>query len=270
VRALTLGALLALALAAPAEAQDAQAAFDEGVEALRGDHFEEAAAAFQRSYELDGKAETACNLALTYDRWEGHSEDAIDAYLQCAQDDEDGRFRDHALARASALRSERQPAEPQELPPPDDGAEGDPEHEGRDDGEGDETVDDNQVPIVEHGEGPPPRSRALLGIGAGTAAVGLAFIIGGAIAAGNGRAGLDELEMEFPDRVITNDAGVTKLNEVEDQRTRALAFYVSGGIVAAAGIALAAIDLARGMDDTSVSVAPTLGGAMATLRLHFD
>ncbi|MBO6937426.1 MAG: hypothetical protein JJ863_20805 [Deltaproteobacteria bacterium] len=256
--------VLLLAVAVPAAAQDGQAAFDEGVQALRAERYEAAAAAFQRSYELDPKAETACNLALTYDRWEGHSEDAIDAYLQCAQDDDSGRFRDHALSRASALRSQRQPDEPEELPPPDGGGDGD-----TDGGEGDGGTT-NQVPIVEHGEAPPPRSRTLLYVGIGAAAVGLAFIVGGAVAAGNGRAGLDELEEEFPDRVITNEAGVAKLEEVEGQRTRALAFYVTGGIVAAAGLALAAIDLAKGSDDTSVSVAPTRGGAMATLRLDFD
>ncbi len=257
--------VLLMAVAAPAEAQDAQDAFDEGVQALRAERYEAAAAAFQRSYELAPKAETACNLALTYDRWEGHSEDAIDAYLQCAQDDESGRFRDHALARASALRSQRQPDEPDELPPPDDGGEGE-----SDGGAGDGGDSTHQVPIVEHGEAPPPRSRLLLYLGIAATAVGAAFIVGGAIAAGNGREGVDELVAEFPDRRITNEAGLAKLNAVEDQRTRALAFYLTGGIVAAAGLALAAIDLAQGSDDTSVSVAPTFGGAMATLRLDFD
>lgn len=264
-------ALALLALASPAAAQDAQAAFDQGVEALRAERYADAAAAFTRSYELEAKAETACNLALTYDRWEGHSEDAIDAYLQCAQDDETGRFRDHALARASALRSERHPAEAQELPPA--GAEGGrAEGGGAEGGEPAEATDPdaNRVPVVAHPEGPPPRSRTLLVVGSVTAVVGLGLIAAGAVMAGKGRDRVEQLEADYPDRVITDPEGVAILNDAEALRTRALAFYVAGGVAAAAGVALAAIDLARGSDDTSFSLAPTRGGAMATLRLQLD
>jgi tetratricopeptide (TPR) repeat protein len=263
----TLLALALLAFAASASAQDdAQAAFDEGVQALRMEQYEQAAAAFQRSYDLEAKAETACNLALTYDRWEGHSEDAIDAYLQCAQDDESGRFRDHALARASALRSERHPAEAEELPPATD--EGDAEDEGDEGDEGD--GDAEPVPVVEHGDAPAPRSRTLLFVGGATAVVGLALVAGGAIIAGKGRDRIDQLRIDYPDGVITDPEGAAILDDAETLRSRALGFYVAGGIVAAAGIALAAIDLARGSSDDGVALAPTRGGAMATLRLSFD
>jgi len=257
-------ALMALATSAGAQ-DDAQAAFDEGVRALRMEQYEEAAAAFQRSYDIEAKAETACNLALTYDRWEGHSEEAIDAYLQCAQDDESGRFRDHAIARAAALRSERNPAAAEELPPAEGGetAEEGTEAEPIAEGPGEDTAVDPATVA----DAPAPRSRTLLLIGGATAVVGLALIAGGAVAAGKGRDRIDQLRIDYPDGVITDAEGAAILNDAESFRSRAIGFYVTGGIVAAAGIALAAIDLAVGASGDGVALAPTRGGAMATLRL---
>ena len=81
--------------------------FKRGVEALRAKEFAAAAAAFQDSYARSAKAATMCNLALTYDRWGAHAAEAIEAYRKCAEDDESGRFRDHALERARQLRAER-------------------------------------------------------------------------------------------------------------------------------------------------------------------
>lgn len=99
---------------AVARADEAPALFKRGVEALRAKDFAAAAMAFQQSYAQSPKAATMCNLALTYDRWAGHVAEAIESYRKCAEDDESGRFRDHALERARQLR-EQQAASP---PPP--------------------------------------------------------------------------------------------------------------------------------------------------------
>ncbi|MFT5359102.1 MAG: Tfp pilus assembly protein PilF, partial [Polyangiales bacterium] len=78
--------------------------FQRAVEALRQSQYEVASRSFEESLRLQPQAKTACNLALAYDRWGGHEVEARDAYVRCAELDQDGRFRDHALARAAALR----------------------------------------------------------------------------------------------------------------------------------------------------------------------
>ena len=95
-----------LACSAVARADEAPVLFKRGVGALRAKDYASAATAFQQSYALSPKAATMCNLALTYDRWDGHVAEAIEAYRKCAEDDESGRFRDHALERARQLREQ--------------------------------------------------------------------------------------------------------------------------------------------------------------------
>ena len=251
-RAIALAALSMVVAAAPLAAQgaepDAQASFETGVRELRAERFDEAVQAFQRAYDLDPRAETACNLALTFDRWEGHKEDAIDAYLRCAQDDESGRYRDHALARASTLRSQRRPAAAEELPtevpePPPPEVEAPeppaPEVEAP-------VAPGSAVEPPSPAPPPPPRSRTLLIVGGITAVVGLGGVAGGAVSAAKGNARVDELRVAYPDGIITDPADVGTLDRAEALRSQAIVLYVAGGVVAAAGVAMMAIDLARG------------------------
>ncbi len=123
--------------------------------------------------------------------------------------------------------------------------------------------------MVEHRDpdAPPPPSHTLLFVGGAVAVVGLALVVGGAVAAGKGRDRIDQLRIDYPDGVITDAGGAAILEDAESLRSRALGLYVAGGVVAAAGIALAAIDLARGSSEDGVALVPTRGGAMATLRL---
>ncbi len=99
-------AVLLVALASVAHADDAPALFKRGVDALRAQDYAAAAAAFRQSYALSPKEATMCYLALTYDRWPGHVAEAIESYRKCAEDDTSGRFRDHALVRARQLREQ--------------------------------------------------------------------------------------------------------------------------------------------------------------------
>ncbi|MAQ14647.1 MAG: hypothetical protein CMN30_07605 [Sandaracinus sp.] len=264
-------AALILFVALPAAAQeeardaDAQASFDAGVSALRAERYEEATEAFQRSYEAAPRAETACNLALTFDRWAGHKEEAIDAYLRCAQDDESGRYRDFALDRASTLRSQRRPAAAEELPEDADPAPPEPAPD-----PAPVVAEPDPAPVPVAPEGPPPRSHTLLVVGGITAVVGLALVIGGAVTAGNGRDRVAYLDERYPNGIITDPSDEAVLERADELRTRALVLYVSGGIVAAAGLTLALIDLLSGGDDdrgAQVGLAPLPGGGLASLRL---
>lgn len=107
-------------MAEPLEAE-ASALFKRGVAALQKNSFALAVDMFKRSYELNPKAATICNLAITYDRWPGHEADALTAYRTCAEDDRSGRFRDHALERSRTLRTQLPPQpdpEPEPVPVP--------------------------------------------------------------------------------------------------------------------------------------------------------
>ena len=108
IRALPLALALAAALLAtptPTHAQeDARSLFRAGVESLREGEFTDAERAFLASYEIEPRAATLCNLALTYDRWGGHEEQAARAYERCAAEDDTGRYRAHATQRASDIR----------------------------------------------------------------------------------------------------------------------------------------------------------------------
>lgn len=105
------------AAAEPLEAE-ASALFKRGVAALQKNSFALAVDMFKRSYELNPKAATICNLAITYDRWPGHEADALTAYRTCAEDDRSGRFRDHALERSRTLRTQIPQPDPEPEPVP--------------------------------------------------------------------------------------------------------------------------------------------------------
>ena len=116
--AITLVLLACAAGRADEPAPAAMALFKRGVEALRAKDYEAASSAFQQSYALSPKAAAMCNLALTYDRWEGHLADAVESYRKCAEDDDSGRFRDHALERARELRARLAAMPPPATTPP--------------------------------------------------------------------------------------------------------------------------------------------------------
>lgn len=106
MRAAALALVMLAGTVARGDEPSAAALFKRGVQALRAQDFAAASAAFQQSYTLSPKAATMCNLALTYDRWGAHLAEAVEAYRKCAEDDDAGRFRDHALVRARELRGE--------------------------------------------------------------------------------------------------------------------------------------------------------------------
>lgn len=107
--------------AAETPENEASTLFKRGVAALQKNSFALAVDMFKRSYDLNPKAATICNLAITYDRWPGHEADALTAYRTCAEDDRSGRFRDHALERSRTLRTQLPPQtdpEPEPVPVP--------------------------------------------------------------------------------------------------------------------------------------------------------
>jgi len=110
---------------ASAEESGADALFRRGVEALRARRYDDAAALFRLSYDMEPRASTMCNLALTHER-AGRLQQAAQSYRQCASIDREGRYRDHALRQADELdqrmRASARPTytrpQPQPQPPP--------------------------------------------------------------------------------------------------------------------------------------------------------
>ena len=259
------------AAAQPAEPQRtpaAEEAFRSAVDALREERFDDAASAFDTSYQLEPRAETACNLALTYDRWPGHEEAAIDAYLRCARDDRSGRFRDHALARASALRAQGAAAPAEDLPSPqiEEPAVDPPSGAAVDPPSGDRSSL-REAALV----GPrvlsatPPRRRVGWAVGAGVFLVAGATFLGIGIAhAGRGRRRVEDILERYPNRVIPDgdEEGWRDVQRVSDDARRARAFYIASGVSAAVAVAFTAIHFTVGT--RRLALAPTFGGAYAS------
>lgn len=255
----TLVVMLWLSNVAAAQEPESPAAPNRGVELAQQGRWEEAAAAFQASLDADPRPEPACNLGLTYERWGGHVQEAIDAYQRCAELDRDGRFRDHALERSAALRPmlATEPDSPfVSAPPPTDVAPVAP-----------------IVPVVTDG----PRNErtwALFWGGVASAVVGGALFAGGAVAAGNARDDEDILYMRYPEGLIDpGDAESTLLlAEAKKSRRVALGLYLGAGTLVGLGVTLMLVDLLRsGEDDDSATLAvqPTRGGAMVSGTLSF-
>lgn len=231
-----------LVLAAPAAAQDAASTqrFDEGVEHLRAERYEEAAAAFRESYRLEPRVATMCNLALTYDRWgSDYRAQAVRAYRACALEDGQGRFGPFALRRAGeierdlALEESRAAAEPREV-----------------------LVD---PPEPEPRVGPEPRETprpAESGpdeglIIAGSTLVGVAALalVPAIVLALDAQGTVDALHAELgPSPMIVRGSDAhARLRAAETNATAATALYVGAGVAAAAGITLVLIGVvARG------------------------
>lgn len=266
--------LLALVLTAPASAQpnaDATRLFREGVAALRANDYAHAADAFQRSYALDPRVATACNLALTFDRWEGHRREAIEHYDRCAAADTSGRFRPHALERATALReaeaaAARPPGDP---PPPPDPAPPDPFVGGPQPGGPPADGQPWGVPID---EGPAPeRSHGFLYGGIVVSALAAVSFGIGLYLIEDARADEAYLAREYDDGAIAIPRSSPDLDLLESARARAdtgVILYIFAGVLAALGGTLIVIDATAPAVEPSpyahLAITPLEAGALFT------
>lgn len=234
--------------------------FRRAVEALRLSQYEVASISFEESLRIRPQAKTACNLALTYDRWGGHEVPARDAYVRCAELDQAGRFRDHALARAGALREVIANRPPEDLP--------DPVLDVPD------PVDDYQPRPVQPQPVLPP-TRGLLWAGVAFTVAGVAALGSGIAPSISASADSDTILDKYPNRRIApDDDTYLRLNDDFNRKGRlALGLYVAGGAVVLVGAAFIIADVVRHRRRTPptarVGVAPTEGGAMAVGRFEF-
>jgi len=289
MRTSILAALLLVTIPAFAQEDRADAAFREGVEALRQGAHADAERLFRESYGLRPRAATACNLALTYEQWGEHQREALEAYETCARDDQSGRFQSHALSRADALREAVTAGEQVEPPPTphspfvtgDDSVDvGDPPpgrtievHVTT----GDPDPQQSQVPVTEHGDRPAPspgRRHPLLWTGLVALVVSGGLVAGGAAVASSGRddvAALDEMypdETEEPIVLDPNTDAAQLYDDADRKRTIALALYVGAGAVGVLGAVLMLLDVAQGsLESPTYGATPVEGGAMLTARL---
>lgn len=247
---------LVLGAAAPAlgqAASDAEAASADGVRLAGEERWAEAVSAFRTSLSLAPRPEAACNLGLALERWGEHASEAADAYSRCAALDEDGTYRDHALERADAMRSQAE-ADAAQAP---------------------ENIDEpppitTTIPIVEARRS---RSRTFLWVGLATAVVGAALTAGGAVAAGNASDADEALRARYPDGEIpaTDAESVRQLDDAEQSKAIGLGLYVGGGILLAVGATLIVLDLTGATDSRTVRVAasPTMGGGHLSAHVTF-
>ncbi len=265
--ALALG--LALAMAAPAHAQDTMRArqlFELGVAAMDRGSPAEAAGYFNQSYQIYPRASTACNMATAQERL-GRPCDAIAWYRQCAALDDTGSAREHANRQVATL-SRQCPAPPVHDPfvrtptaQPAPGA----------------------VSVVEVGTGRPTGypsrqpDHTLLGVGIGALVLGGGALVGGVLSA---------LEAQSQAAYLPPEGGPLPYgSEDADTYYRAATFsdlalglYIGGGLIAGLGVVLVIVDLlqpgvfggsAAAPNDLSLALAPTPGGAYAQLGLDF-
>ena len=252
-----------------AQSSEADSARRRGVELAQQQRWEEAAAAFHASLDAEPRPESACNLGLTYERWGGHVQAAIDAYQRCAELDRDGRFRDHALERSAALRP--QLAQEQQSPfvadPPAPIEASDPVVQAQ------PTPVAPMVPVV---TGPRhQRTWALFWGGVASTVVGGALLAGGAVAAGNAREDEDILYTLYPNRLIdsTDTESLQRYADANRGRKVALGLYLGGGALVGLGVTLMLVDLIRGDgeddDAPALAVQPIRGGATVSGTFSF-
>lgn len=226
---MVLGGALCVLIMGPvevhAEESGADALFNQGVRSLRSNQYDDAAALFRLSYEMEPRAATMCNLALTYERQRRYTQ-ARDSYRRCASDDREGRYRGHALERAGELDRQiaarsrpTQPAPQQQV-----------------------TYNPNQPPTQQP---QPRRNRHILAwVGLGSSLLGLGSLgtaIGLHVWANNVH---EELWDEYEDQI---PAGSPAADRVERGRTgvnAAIALYAVGAVLTATGLLLAVLDAA--------------------------
>ncbi len=269
----------------PAEAQtenaDAEALFRQGVEAFRGEDYAQAATHFEESFALIAQAKTACNLALTYDRWTGHPRQAREAYIRCAELDTSNRFRDHAIDRAAALRDElgddpqpeSDPTEPEENPnaheQTPDPREADPVREVV-------HIPPPQPIVVSPIQASPPATgRILRWVGGGTIVAGVAVIAVGIPSSLGAKDDSDTLADRYPDRRIPSDdlEAQRLLQDIDDQERRARRLYIAGGALVGLGAILLVVGSVIPEPDeaglSAIGISPTTGGATAHATVQF-
>jgi hypothetical protein len=274
---LVAAAALASALPAPARAEVAGATelFRQGVAALREGSYPEAVSLFRLSYDMEVRAATQCNLALAYERWTGHDQEALEAYRRCAEDDREGRFRERALERSQEIRRRlgtsgegggvaappprTGPTGPGLAPGPGGAAGASPPS-----GEAGGTGGRRQGLVIGHPLLWTGVAVGLLALGSFGSAIGL-HVWAGDIHR--------QLSDRYPDRVIARgSADADRLAQGQAVVGGALALYIVGGILAAASTVLISIDLTQApteVEATLIGVAPTRGGLALTLALPF-
>lgn len=235
-----------LLVAAPTLAQeqtDASAArFDEGVELLRQERYEEAAAAFRESYRLAPRVTTMCNLALTYDRWGGHRDRAVRAYRTCARDDDTGRYQAYAQRRVGELERELALEEEEEEEEPEVAV----------------------TPLPPESSEPPPREddHTLLWVGVGTAALAAGSFAAGLILALDAQATFDDLRAQLgtPPQVVRGSEEHRRLEAAREAADAALALYIVAGVAAAGAATLVVVDLVTAESPDAPSASLRLRG----------
>lgn len=247
--------------------------FEEGVAHLREERFRDAARAFRRAYRAEPRVEAMCNLALTYDRWGGHVEQALRAYRTCARDDSTGRFRGYAQRRIEEI--ERETALADEAPDPVDDPVSEPV--------------DTSVPVVAPSLAEPVtapqaaldqasasavEARAepvLLYIGIGAAGLGLVSLgtaIGLALESGRLTDQLFE-ELGPSPTVVRGSAEHQRLEQAQTLAAAATGLYVGAAILVALGTTLGAIDLVATRDEGEPALSVTVTGSGMTMAGSF-
>lgn len=286
-------AALSRPVPAAAEAAGATDLFRRGVEALQAGEYPEAASLFRLSYDMERRAATQCNLALTYERWGGHDLEALEAYRRCAEDDTDGRYRPRALERAQEIRRRLDASggagaggsvaaggggRPPEGPAGEggEGAAGEGAGGGGSAGEAGGGGSGGQGRGQGRGRRPVVISHPLLWAGVAVAVLA-AGSFGTAIGLHVWAQGIyDDLSERHPPGNRYVEPGSEDADAVDLGGTlvgAALGLYITGGVLAAAATVLIAIDLTQadsGVEASFVSAMPLPGGLMvgATIPLY--
>ncbi len=221
------GAQPSVAVASPAESKDATAWFEEGAEAYARENYEEAAAAFAKSYALEPSTDVLFAWAQT-ERLGGNCEEATRLYDRFLDSDPPEQQRE----AATQLKGE--------CVPRDDASQS---AEDEDPTEASAESPRELAPVAfevdEHdgGEPAPKTGLILMGTGAGVSAVGLGLMIGGGVL----------------DRRAANAGSYDELERLRDPNTGrakgAVPLYAAGGVLAAAGVGVLVAGVLRHKKD---------------------
>lgn len=258
----------------------ARQAFSRGVAALRANDFPAAETAFARSQELEPRAATLCNLALTYDRWGGHERQAITSYEACADADESGRFEAHARERAQAMRA-TEPTESPETTPAERGpnpfAAAETPRSGTNTGDvpvvGQEPLAPGATRVTLTTEDRVEHSHGLLWAGLASFGVGAGLFAGGFVLVNDVESTERYLDATYDGgrRLIEpGSSDASRLASADRKSGAAVALYVLSGLTLALGAVLISIDIAttRGGETATLGLSPLPGGGLLTARLE--